>query len=48
MQAQSQLHQRASDRTLPGAKPAGMAIEVFAQHQLVISLEIARELGVTV
>jgi putative tryptophan/tyrosine transport system substrate-binding protein len=36
------------DRVLKGAKPADMAIEVYSQHQLVINLKTARELGVTV
>jgi putative tryptophan/tyrosine transport system substrate-binding protein len=36
------------DCILKGAKPADMAIEVFSDHQLVINLRTARELGVTV
>lgn len=36
------------DRILNGARPAELAIEVYAKHQLVINLKTARELGVTV
>lgn len=36
------------DRILKGAKPAETAIEVFAEHQLVVNLKTARELGVTI
>ena len=36
------------DRILKGAKPAETAIEVFSNHQLVINLKTARELGLTV
>ena len=36
------------DRILKGAKPAETPIEVFSNHQLVINLKTARELGLTV
>lgn len=36
------------ERILKGAKPAETAIEVFAEHQLVVNLKTARELGVTI
>lgn len=36
------------DRILKGAKPAETAIEIFSKHQLVINLNTARELGLTV
>jgi putative ABC transport system substrate-binding protein len=37
-----------ANRILKGAKPAETAIEVFSNHQLVINLRTARELGLTV
>jgi ABC-type uncharacterized transport system substrate-binding protein len=36
------------DQILKGGKPAETAIEVVAQHQLVVHLKTARELGLTV
>lgn len=36
------------DRILKGGNPADMAIEVYTKHQLVINLNTARALGVTV
>jgi putative tryptophan/tyrosine transport system substrate-binding protein len=36
------------DQILKGGKPAEMAIEVVAKHQLVINLKTARELGLSV
>ena len=36
------------DRIFKGAKPAGTAVEIVSKHQLVINLNTARELGLTV
>ena len=36
------------DRILKDAKPADTAIEVFSKHQLVVNLNTARALGLTV